>query len=288
MGSKRKYYDAYDFEESYQKSMEDMQQAQIDRYLRENRAGIAYQTKTTKAGEQLEADIYPVFGSRKDAPRAKKRNKSRAAQKNLNSKRSKRHLNNMVSANFGRGDLWCTFTCDDQHLPGSQEDAKRVFRNFIRRINRKRRAEGKDNVKYICVIEYREEEGKKTRCHYHVIMSGDVNRDELEKIWGQGRRNQTRRIDPDPETHIAGIVNYISKDPKGQKRWMASKNLKKPTVTKSICRFGKRVAERMATDRAYLESRIKKSYPGYKFIDAEVRINDINGGFYIYARMVRD
>jgi len=42
------------------------------------------------------------------------------------------------------------------------------------------------------------------------------------------------------------------------------------------------------TDRAYLESRIRKSYPGYKFIDAEVRINDINGGFYIYARMVRD
>jgi hypothetical protein len=119
-------------------------------------------------------------------------------------------------------------------------------------------------------------------------MSGDVDRDELESIWKHGKRNQTRRISPDPETNIAGIVNYISKDPKGRKRWRASKNLNKYTVTKSVCRFGKRTAEKMATDHDYLESRIMKEYPGYKFIDAEVRINDINGGFYIYARMIRD
>ena len=288
MGSRKKYIDDYDFEESYKKSLEDMEQEQIDRYLKENRAGIAYQTKTTKAGDQLEADIYPVFGSRKDAPRTKRGKESRPAQKNLNSKRAKRYLNNLVSANFGEGDLWCTFTYDDAHLPADQDEADRIFGNFIRRINRRRKKAGLDNVKYICVTEYQEGEGKKTRCHHHVIMQGDVNRDELEKIWGQGKRNQTRRIDPDPDTHIAGIVNYISKDPKGRKRWRASKNLKKPIVTKSVCRFGKRTAERMATDRAYLESRIKKSYPGYIFIDAEVRINDINGGFYIYARMVRD
>ena len=110
MGSRKKYIDDYDFEESYKKSLEDMEQEQIDRYLKENRAGIAYQTKTTKAGEQLEADIYPVFGSRKDAPRTKRGRESRPAQKNLNSKRAKRYLNNLVSANFGEGDLWCTFT----------------------------------------------------------------------------------------------------------------------------------------------------------------------------------
>ena len=253
MGSRKKYIDDYDFEESYKKSLEDMEQDQIDRYLKENRAGIAYQTKTTKAGDQLEADIYPVFGSRKDTPRTKRGKESRPAQKNLNSKRAKRYLNNLVSANFGEGDLWCTFTYDDAHLPADQDEADRIFGNFIRRINRRRKKAGLDNVKYICVTEYQEEEGKKTRCHHHVIMSGDVNRDELEKIWGQGKRNQTRRIDPDPDTHIAGIVNYISKDPKGRKRWRASKNLKKPIVTKSVCRFGKRTAERMATDRAYLE-----------------------------------
>lgn len=288
MGSRKKYFDDYDFEDAYKKAIEDMEKDQIDRYMKEKRTGIFYQTKTTKAGDQLEADIYPVFGGKKDAPRTKRRNKSRPSQKNLNSRRAKRNLNNLVCANFREGDLWCTFTYDDRHLPNNPDKADRIFSNFIRRINRRRKKAGKDNVKYICVTEYKEEAGKPIRCHHHVIMSGDMNRDELEKIWGQGKRNQTRRIDPDPDTHIAGIVNYISKDPKGRKRWRASKNLKKPIVTKSICRFGKRTAERMATDRMYLESRIRKAYPNYKFIDAEVKVNDINGGFYIYARMVRD
>lgn len=289
MGSrKRKYFDDYDFEESYQKAIEDMEQDQIDRYMREKKRGIAYQTKTTKAGDQLEADIYQVFGSRHDAPRTKRGNKSRPEQKNLNDRRARRYLNNLVNANFGKGDLWCTFTYDDEHLPADPEQADRIFGNFIRRINRRRKKRGQENVRYICVTEYSDDLEKGTRCHHHVIMSGDCDRDELEEIWKQGKRNHTRRISPDPDTNVAGIVNYISKDPKGRKRWRASKNLNKPIVTKSVCRFGKRTAQRMATDRSYLEARILKSYPGYRFIDAEVRINDINGGFYIYARMVRD
>ena len=44
----------------------------------------------------------------------------------------------------------------------------------------------------------------------------------------------------------------------------------------------------MAVDRDFLERQLKAKYPDHKFIDAEVRINNINDGFYIYARMVRD
>lgn len=287
MNGKNKYFTDYDFEEAYQKQIDNLQQAEIERLMKK-RKGIAYQTKTTKAGNQLEADIYPAFGNRQDAPRTKRGNKSRPAQKNLNDKRAKRYLNNLISANFGKGDIWATFTYDEEHLPGSPEDADRIFANYIRRINRRRRKAGKDNAKYIVVTEWSEDEEKGIRCHHHVIIDGSNDRDELENLWRQGSRNHTRRIDPDPDTHAAGIANYITKDPHGRKRWRASKNLKKPIVTKSYSRFGKRAAERMATDRGYLEERIKKAYTGYKFIDAEVKINDINGGFYIYARMRRD
>ena len=287
MGSRKKYFDDYDFEEAYQKSFKDMEQDQIDRILKQKK-GIGYQAKTTKAGNHLELDLYPVFGNRSDAPRTKRGNGSKPAQKNLNDRRARRYLNNLVNANFGEGDLWCTFTYDAEHVPDDPEEADKRFTNFIRRINRRRKKAGKDNVKYICVTEYSSDEEKGTRCHHHVIMEGDCDRDELETIWKQGKRNQTRRISPDPDTNVAGIVNYISKDPKGRKRWRASKNLKKPIITRSVCKFGKRTAQKMATDRDYLEKRIMKSYPGYRFIDAEVKINDINGGFYIYARMVRD
>lgn len=290
MGKRGKYFGDYDFEESYAKSLKDLESDQAERYVKDKgkSGGVAYQTKTTKAGNQLEADIYPLFASRKDAPRSKRRKKSRPSQKNLNCKRARKYLNNLASANFGEGDYWCTFTYDNEHFPDSMDQADRNFTNFVRRVNRWRKKDGKGNAKYICVTEYSEEKGKKVRCHHHVLFPGDMDRDELEKKWTYGKRNQTRRIDPDPNTHIAGIVSYISKDPKGRKRWRSSKNLKKPTVTKSASKFGKRTVQRMATDRAYLEQRITKAYPGYRFVDAEVKINDINGGFYVYARMVRD
>ena len=138
MRKRKRYFDDYDFEEAYQKSIDDMQQSEIERSFRAKK-GIAYQTKTTKAGDQLEADIYPTFGNRQDAPRTKRGNKSRPAQKNLNDKRAKRYLNNLISANFGQGDIWATFTYDDDHLPESPDEADKIFANYIRRVNRRRK-----------------------------------------------------------------------------------------------------------------------------------------------------
>ena len=78
------------------------------------------------------------------------------------------------------------------------------------------------------------------------------------------------------------------KDPKGRKRWKTSKGLKKPTVTRSYSKFGKTTVKKMAFDRALLEKQLAKKYKGARFVDAAVYQNEINGGFYIYARMVRD
>lgn len=67
------------------------------------------------------------------------------------------------------------------------------------------------------------------------------------------------------------------------------RNLKKPPEpTKSYRKFKKRRVERMAKDHTVLETELTKAYPGYKFLDAEVRYNGINAAFYIYARMVRN
>ena len=289
---KQRLYADYDYEKAYLDQIEKMEEAEAERYAKRN-LGKAYQTKTTKAGDHLEVDIYPAFGSRSEMPRIKKQG-SRKAQKNLNERKARRYLNNLADANFGKGDYWCTFTYDNDHLPNDIEEAQRYFANYIRRINRRRKRLGKDNVKYICVTEYVNEQGEDIRCHHHVIMSGDDDRDTLEDLWKGGGRNQVRRIIPDPDTNIAGITTYISKtakDPKrrkGKKRWTSSRNLTKPEVTKSYSKFGKRTAARMALDRIYLERRVKKEYQGYRFIVAEVRINEINGGFYIYVRMVRD
>ena len=288
---KRRLYADYDFETAYQEQIAKLEEAEAERYAKRN-PGKAYLTKTTKAGDHLEVDIYPAYGSRKDMPRIKGKG-TRKTQKNLNERKARRYLNNLADANFGEGDLWCTFTYDDAHLPEDIDAAQKYFTNFIRRVNRRRKKAGQENVKYICVTEYVNEEGEKVRCHHHAIMSGDIDRDLLEDLWKGGGRNQVRRIVPDPETNIAGITHYITKIPKdpkrrkGKKRWTSSRNLKKPEVTRSFTKFGKRTVTRMAFDKDFMDNRILVEYPAYKLIDAQVRINEINGGFYIYARMVK-
>ena len=36
-----------------------------------------------------------------------------------------------------------------------------------------------------------------------------------------------------------------------------------------------------------IKSQMEKAYPGFEFLDAEVKYNGINAAFYIYARMVK-
>lgn len=294
MGKKnKKYYDDYDYEEAYKEQIEKLEAAEAERYIKKGK-GAGYRTTTTEAGNQIEVDIYPTFFTRHDMPRTKRKRESRPAQKNLNDKRAKRYLNNLASANFGKGDLWGTFTYRAGEEPETIEDAERIFGNFIRRVNRKRKRAGKDNLKYIYVTEWSNDEQKGVRVHHHMIFSGDQDRDEIETLWDHGDRTETKRLAPDPDTHITGLVKYITKDIKGEerpkhtRRWKTSKGLKKPTVTRSYSKFGKRTVGKMAFDRSLLEEQLKKQYKGARFIDAAVYVNEINGGFYIYARMVRD
>lgn len=283
---RKKYYDNYDYEEAYNEQIEKLEEAEAERIVKKGK-GAGYRTTTTEAGRMIEVDIYPTFNVRHDMPRTKRGRESRPAQKNLNDKRARRYLNQLASANFGKGDLWGTFTYRAGEEPESIDDAEKKFGNFIRRINRRRKRAGKENIKYIYVTEW--EDGEKgVRCHHHAILSGDVDRDEIEQLWYHGDRTETKRLAPDPDTHIAGLVHYITKDPKGKKRWKTSKGLKKPTITRSYSKFGKTKVRKMACDYTLLESELKKKYKNARFVDAKVYQNEINGGFYIYARMVRD
>ena len=44
----------------------------------------------------------------------------------------------------------------------------------------------------------------------------------------------------------------------------------------------------MAKDNEVLKEQMEKAYPGFRYLDAEVKYNGINAAFYIYARMVRN
>jgi hypothetical protein len=281
-----------DYEKRWNEQQEKMEEWEYKRLLLEGKVKILYRTSTTKSKnvksgkEILEAQIYPAFLNVADMPRTKRKCESSPSQSNLNDKNSRRQLVRLVNINFSDGDLWCTFGWNNDNLPCNEERARKDIRNFIARINRRRKKAGLENIKYIYVLAFCDYE----RPHFHIIMSGDgVNRDELEVLWGKCDRPNTRRIKVDDDLMVTGLATYIARNPRGSKRWCPSKNLKKPDkATKSYSKFKRRKVERIARDYTQLQEEMEKAYKGYKFIDREVKYNGINSAFYIYARMVRN
>lgn len=283
---------------------------------------LGYRTKTTKSGEMLESEVFPIWETGAEARRARKAI-TREAQRRLNDRNAVRKLVRLVSCNFGRGDLMVTLTYGDERIPGFRE-VQRDVRNFIRRLKDRRIREGLDELKYIYSIEgFRGEEaeaseapalpgvleaapevierkgGVSPRPHVHMILSGGLEREAIEGLWGKGWAN-CRQLQPDRYTGLEAISRYMVKSwrrergegasPEGYpgKRWYGSRNLKKPTVTVSDWRMSRgRVAKAVEEIAEGPGSVFNRAYPGYELVDFEVRSSEFVSGVYIYARMRR-
>ncbi|MCH5340074.1 MAG: hypothetical protein J1E01_01275 [Acetatifactor sp.] len=282
----------YDYEEEYKKQCEKLEEWELERLIRENKVKCLYRTTTIKSQNiksgttLLEAQVYPSFPTPAEMPQTRKKRETKPSQKNLNDKNTRRYLIRLACINFGKGDIWATFGWDDGHKPDSMERARKDVKNFIARINRRRKKAGKENIKYIYIIAADDH----TRPHFHILMTGDgVDRDELEGLWEKCERCNTKRIKPDDNFLLTGLATYISQNPHGTKRWCPSKNLKKPDApSRSYSKFKKTKVERMAKSYEDLKAEMEKAYPGFKFLDAEVKHNGVTAAFYIYARMVRN
>lgn len=284
--------DYVDIEKEYKKQAQRLEELELERFIYEKRVNGIYRTKTTKAGNQLEVDIYPSFQFAIDVPKEKKNKGTSRSQKICNDNRSRRQFVNLINENFGKGDLWISLTYTDENLPSDWKKAKRNVENYVRRIKRMRKKLGLPEFKFAYTTEYDIEESpktgkEKTRIHHHFFCTGDMDRDLLEEMWKLGDRNDSQRLHPDTKTHLTGVALYSSKDPKGAKHWSASRNLKKPKVTKSYSKFKKRTVERMIKQYDEIKKQMEKKYPNYEFIDAKVMFNKHNQGNYIYARMVK-
>ena len=243
---------------------------------------MPYREKRIYSGDFLEVEIYPITQKEKNKSRKKKVKESKLSQKNLNDKNAKKHLIRLINTNFTDEDISLTLTYAEKDLPGSEEESCRDVANYIRRVKRYRKRTGLPELKYIAVIEYKESSGKErgVRIHHHIIMSG-MDRDIAEQIWGKGRANADR-LKAD-EFGYEAIARYITKDPKGSKRWTQSKNLIQPTVRFNDCKYTRRKAESMA---AYQDGRaFEKLYPGYIFTEIKTETNDITEGTYLYIKM---
>ena len=125
---------------------------------------------------------------------------------------------------------------------------------------------------------------KKIRVHHHLIIEGGIDRKVMKDLWTNGIRIKVEELEPD-EYELSGLANYLSKDPKGKKRWKSSKNLKKPLERKAFTRFSKRKISRMIEDPTLISKFMLESFKSKDFLDYEIRYNKVNRLFYIYVRM---
>ncbi|WP_195973134.1 rolling circle replication-associated protein [Clostridium thermobutyricum] len=242
---------------------------------------MIYREKKIYSGDMFEAEIYPITIYERNQSRRKKNKISSKEQKNLNGKNATKKLIRLINTNFTNKDLFATYTYDKEHLPNSLEQAKRDIKNHIRSIRRYLKKNNLPELKYIAVIEHKE--GKQAiRIHHHMVLSGDIDRDTLEKLWKKGRCN-THRLQSN-EFGYEGLARYIAKDPKGAKRWIPSRNLKQPKISINDFKYSKRKVENISKsqgDRELFES----LYKGYIFRDYKVEVNDVMGTISIYIKM---
>ncbi len=245
---------------------------------------IHYRTKTIKSGNVLECEIYPVWNTRSSISRACKLRESRDTQKRLNQKNSIKNIIRLVNTNFTNDDIWGTFTYEPARLPNSVEAAQKEFGKFIRRLKYYAKTHNFPPLKYVYVTEFEDDEEKgKKRVHHHIVMNFP-DRDVAEKLWRGGARKQTRRLQAD-ESGYEGMVRYITKDPKGAKRYITSKNLKKPQITTADYKFTRKKVEKIIFGRVDVNKTFETMYKNYVLIDNYYKFSDYVSGAYIYAKM---
>ncbi len=274
----------YDYEEAYQDELKREDAALVEDLLKKG-VRVIYATKRIDAGDQVEIEIYPEFVKREDLPPEARHRRNPAAQRTLKDKNARKHCERLINENFTSRDIWITLTYTDRNLPKSIEEALENMQRYIKRIAYRRKKAGLDPARYIYVTEW-EEEGRKIRCHHHMIMDGDLDMDTVEKAWKLGRRNETRRLDYD-ENGLSGLAHYITKDPKGKKRWCASKNLRQPKEHKNHRTFGPKKVQTMIKNNNDAERLIQEAAPDCWFKSVEARYNPHNRMVYFYAKLRR-
>ena len=106
-------------------------------------------------------------------------------------------------------------------------------------------------------------------------------------MWPHGIRTNANRFQPDkfgPEA----AAKYMSKDPQGAKRFVCSKNLKKPDIpTPKDGLTSARTVEKMAKQRIDDDAYWERKYKGYRFVRCYARQNPYNSRWYVSVVMYK-
>lgn len=157
--------------------------------------------------------------------------KTDKAKRNDKINESKMNLRRLINANVNPFSKFVTLTFKENLT--DIDEAKKIFKKFVMKLNYRRKKENKENLKYIYVVEFQE----RGAVHFHCIFfnMGFMKNEELQKVWGQGFTKINRIKDVDNVG--AYVVKYMQKDLiddrlNGKDLYGRSRDLKKPIVIK--------------------------------------------------------
>lgn len=263
--------------------------------------------KKIDCGNYREVDIIPRTDNAEKAVKGKrgtKMNVTKPKQRDLNDKNSRRYLVQLGNGNFGIGDLHVTCTYNLKYLPKTEKEAERIVYNYLRKIAYKRKGQELEELKYILVTEYGlNAEGQIIRIHHHIIMNGGLDRDDVELMWTKDRINWRKASDPEyrqkieqmgwvnadrlqlNENGIEGLCKYITKNPKGKKRWSSSRNLKRPVQhPPADSKYTKGQIERLAKSPDTGMDFFTKKFPEFTIAGIKAEYYE-ETGWHIYLKM---
>jgi hypothetical protein len=237
--------------------------------------------KLIYAGKTLEPVFYATTKNGRVYTRGKKKKISRAVQKKLNDENARKKLRRLLDENFeDEKDYYCTFTYRDDEMPSSYKEFKNDINNFLKRIRRLRNKNNLPELKYIYVIECTV--SKRTgvaRWHFHIVMSGGIDRKTIKKMWGHGDIKRVEELQSN-EHGYEPLAIYFCKEwtnellPENRKRYTPSRNLKlrEPKIKDDV--FSARYLEKLCKERIDDKEYWKKRYKGYRFVDATADYNE--------------
>ncbi|SJZ89421.1 hypothetical protein SAMN02745116_01763 [Pilibacter termitis] len=212
--------------------------------------------------------------------RKRKKDASRPEQRNLNYQNASKWFRLTAIANFKEGSYSIVLTFNDLSLPKSQEEAEKEFKNYMRRLNARRKKRGLANAKYLATLE-----GRNGRYHFNVLLDSSNTYDEIEECWQSGRG---KKLLPKGFVHIKKIkkvfkggkwlngvevvAQYMTKEFKeenrqGKRKWFASRNnLKKPVIHKPNKYKYTRSKIIKAVENDSLKEFLQEKYQGWEFV----------------------
>lgn len=167
---------------------------------------------------------------------------------------AKLQLARVLNCNFGPGDLWLTAKFDQEGLEAigsTYEGAKAAGKKFIDRLVYRMKKLGLVTRWVLAPSEIDGETGELVRPHVHIVITGGafqlrekrlcLGEEFVDDIWGLGCVDvQFLRHQKDYKPLADYIVNQ-SRGVPDEKKWTASRNMKKPIVRREIVTSGRQL-----------------------------------------------